>query len=404
MAIGLSPTGNARNIGLLAAAQVLFHCTQSMAIATTPIAAHMLLGSDKTMATVPIFLAHVGLMLTTFPAAMLMGRMGRRLGFSVGAMVGIAGAAISFIAIWRQSFLLLCAGAMLQGVSAAFAWHYRFAATDAASDAAARARAISYVMAGGVVAGIIGPQVAKWSVGWFHPVTFAGVYAMTGLFCAGMLLLVQFVRIPPLAQQGAMQGGRSIADILRIPTFQTAVISSMFGYAVMTLVMSATPLAMLGCGFGFADSATVIQVHVIAMFLPSFFTGHLISRFGVLPIIAAGALIEVGCAIVNLMGIGFENFLIANLLVGIGWNFTYIGGTTLLTSSYRPEERARAQGIHDFFVYAMTATAAALSGTLQAAAGWAVVNIAAFPMLAIVLFAVARLSARQNAERTQPAQ
>ncbi len=395
---------NWRNISLLALAQALFHCTQSMAIATTPLAAYSLLGTDKTMATVPIFLAHVGLMLTTLPASLLMGRLGRRLGFSLGALAGVVGAAVSFYAIWQQSFVMLCAGALLQGMSAAFAWHYRFAATDAASDAAARAKAISYVMAGGVLAGIIGPQTAKWAVGWFHPVLFAGVYVMTGIFCLGMLALVQFVRIPPPSATDHGRGGRPMRQILRQPVFQTAVISSMFGYAVMTLVMSATPLAMLGCGFGFADSATVIQAHVIAMFLPSFFTGHLINRFGVLAIIAAGALIEIGCAVVNLSGIGFGNFFIANLLVGLGWNFTYIGGSTLLTSSYRPEERSKAQGTHDFCVYAMTATAAALSGTLQATAGWSVVNIAAFPLLGIVLVAVARLHAMRSKEGMQAAE
>ena len=381
-----------RNIGFLALAQALFHCTQSMAIATTPLAAHGLLGVDKTMATVPIFLAHVGLMLTTLPASLLMGRFGRRLGFSLGAVMGIIGAGLSFQAIWQQSFMLLCIGAMLQGVSAAFAWHYRFAATDAAPDAAARAKAISYVMAGGVLAGLIGPQTAKWAVGWFHPVLFAGVYVMTGIFCLGMLLLVQLIRIPaPPIAAGDGRGGRPMREILRVPAFQTAIVASMFGYAVMTLVMSATPLAMLGCGFGFADSATVIQAHVIAMFLPSFFTGHLINRFGVLKIIAAGALIEIGCAMVNLAGIGFGNFFLANLLVGLGWNFCYIGGSTLLTSSYQPAERAKAQGTHDFCVYAMTATAAALSGTLQATVGWSVVNMAAFPLLGIVLIAVTRL-------------
>ncbi len=397
MNTGIAISGaNRRNIGLLALAQALFHCTQTMAIATTPLAAHAMLGVDKTMATVPIFLAHFGLMLTTLPASLLMGRMGRRLGFTLGAMAGIIGAGVSFQAIWQQSFPLLCIGALLQGVSAAFAWHYRFAATDAAGDAASRARAISYVMAGGVLAGLIGPQTAKWAVGWFHPVMFAGVYVMTGLFCLGMLLLVQFVRIPAGAVADYGRGGRPMGEIIRQPAFQTAVIASMFGYAVMTLVMSATPLAMLGCGFGFSDSATVIQAHVIAMFLPSFFTGHLISRFGVLKIIGLGALIEVACAAVNLAGIGFGNFFIANLLVGLGWNFTYIGGSTLLTSTYKPEERAKVQGTHDFCVYAMTATAAALSGTLQATAGWAVINMVAVPLLAIVLAAVVRLHFKQQ--------
>jgi MFS family permease len=380
-----------RNVAVLAAAQALFHCTQTMAIATTPIAAYGLLGADKSLATVPIFLAHVALMLTTYPAAILMGRVGRRPGFTLGAIIGIVGAFISFAAIWWQSFVLLCVGGFFQGSAAAFAWHYRFAAADTA-DTAFKAKAISLVMASGVVAAVVGPQTAKWAVDLFQPVLFAGVYVMTGVFAFGMLALIQLIQIPaPTAASGNGAGGRSLLVIVRQPAFVTAVTSSMFGFAVMTLVMSATPLAMLACGFKFGDSATVIQVHVLAMFLPSFFTGHLISRFGVLPIIAIGAVLEIGCAIVNLAGIGFINFALANVLVGLGWNFCYVGGTTLLTTTYRPEERAKVQGFHDFCVYATTATAAAVSGTLQAGAGWQAVNLVAFPMLAVVLIAVTGL-------------
>ena len=376
-----------RNVAILALAQVLFHCTQSMAIATTPLAALQMLDDAKTWATVPIVLAHVGLMTTTLPAALLMGRIGRRAGFTIGALIGIAGGFVSFGAVWVQSFPLLCLGGFLQGAAAAFAWHYRFAATDTASDDY-KAKALSLVMVGGVVAGLVGPQTAKWAVDMFNPILFAGVYLMTSLFSFGMLLLVQLVRIPNPVRTKTSTSGRPIGEIARQPMFVVAVLSSMFGYAVMTLVMSATPLAMNGCGFGFSDSATVIQAHVIAMFLPSFFTGHLVTRFGVLPIIAAGAVIEMLCAVVNFMGIGFANFLVANMLVGLGWNFCYVGGSALLTKTYRPDEKAKVQGTHDFLVYATTATAAALSGTLQAQAGWTVTNAASLPMLMVVLLAV----------------
>jgi MFS family permease len=175
-----------------------------------------------------------------------------------------------------------------------------------------------------------------------------------------------------------------------------AVISSMFGYAVMTLVMSATPLAMLACGYGFTDSATVIQVHIVAMFLPSFFTGSLIARVGVLPVIATGAVIELGCALVNLAGIDFMNFFIANALVGLGWNFTYVGGSTLLTRTYTASERARVQASHDFIVYATTAAAAASAGFLQQRAGWTVLNLAALPVLSIVLCSALWLLLRER--------
>ena len=186
-------------------------------------------------------------------------------------------------------------------------------------------------------------------------------------------------------------------EIIRQPAYIVALASSMFGFATMTLVMSATPLAMLACGFKFADSATVIQGHVIAMFLPSFFTGNLINRFGVLRIIAVGALLQAACAIVNLTGIQFAHFFIANVLVGLGWNFTFVGGTTLLTTTYRPVERAKVQASHDFVVYATTATAAGVSGLLAAGPGWSAVNLTALPMMGIVLLAAGTLMVRQRA-------
>ena len=383
------------NVAILAAAQVLFQCTQGMSIATTPLAAYAMLGTDKTLATVPVFMSNLGLMLVTLPAALLMGRVGRKAGFSLGALIGIAGGGVSFCAIFYQNFWVLCLGALMQGASGAFAWHYRFAAADMATDAF-RPKALSLVMAGGVLAGLLGPEAAKWAVDLFSPIMFAGVYAVLAGFAFGMLLLVQVVDIPFVATADQGRGGRPMSEIARQPMFIAAVLSSMFGYAVMTLVMSATPLAMKACGFAFGDSATVIQWHVVAMFLPSFFTGHLITRFGAQRVIAVGALLEIGCALVNFSGIAFANFVVANVLVGLGWNFCYVGGSALLTRTYKTEEKAKVQGTHDFLVYTMTASAAALSGTLQASAGWSMVNIAALPMLSIVLCAVTWLSIKQR--------
>jgi MFS family permease len=384
-----------RNVVILAVALVLFQATQTMSIATTPLAAHAMLGADKALATVPVFLTNLGLMLVTLPAALFMGRVGRRAGFTVGAGLGILGGLTSFCGIWYQSFWLLCIGAFLQGGSGAFAWHYRFAAADSAT-ADFRAKALSLVMAGGVLAGIIGPEVAKRSVDLFHPVLFAGVYVVLAVFAFGMLVLMQFVDIPFVKSAAGSSGGRPMSEIARQPTFIAAVLASMFGFATMTLVMSATPLAMKACGFAFGDSATVIQWHVIGMFLPSFFTGHLINRFGILPIIAAGAALELGCALVNLSGVAFSNFVVANVLVGLGWNFCYLGGSTLVTTTYRQEEKAKVQGVHDFCVYTTTATAAALSGTLQAQAGWDIVNLAALPMQGIILLAIGWLAVKRR--------
>lgn len=384
-----------RNVALLAVCQGFFMSVQSMSAATTPLAAHMLLGVDKTLATFPIFLMQLGIMATTIPASFLMARIGRRGGFTVGAMIGIVSGVISVNAIYAQSFPMLCVGTFLQGSATAFAWYFRFAAADA-SEPAYRAKAISLVMAGGVVAGLLGPQTAKWTVDWLSPYTFAGVYVMVSVYSAVVALLVQTLRIPNLSQEQKAEGARPMSEIARQPAFKVALISSMCGYGVMTLVMSATPLAMMACGFNFADSATVIQAHVVAMFLPSFFTGHLITRFGVLPIIVTGALIQVGCAVINLSGVGFMNFMLANALVGLGWNFTYVGGTTLLTSTYRPAERAKVQATHDFLVYSTTASAAGLSGVLQAQAGWTVINMAAIPLMLLVMSAATWLISHER--------
>ncbi len=391
------PSNFRYNVSLLAVAQALFMTTQSMGITTTPLAGHSLLGADKALATLPIFLTHAGIMTGTIPASLLMGRIGRQDGFSVGASLTILFGLLAAYAIWSRSFELLCAAAYLQGIGASFAWYYRFAAADA-SPVAFKPKAISYVMAGGIAAGLIGPEIAKRGVDWFSPVTFLGVYVAIALTASASLVLLQGLRIPnPTATEKA-GGGRPLSVIMRQPAYMAALVSSMLGYGVMTLVMSATPLAMLACGFNFAESATVIQVHIVAMFLPSFFTGHLIQRFGVLTIIATGAIIQAGCAMVNLAGIELANFMIANALVGLGWNFTFVGGSTLLTTTYQPSERAKVQASHDFLVYATTATAALLSGFLQQKAGWTIINLATLPLMAAIVIAMTALHFHRRRE------
>ena len=385
-----------RNVGVLALAQALFMSVQAMGIAATPLAAYALLGPDeKWLATVPIFLVHLGIMGTTIPASLLMGAIGRRLGFSLGALFGVLSGIMACQSLYLQSFPLMCAAAVCQGVQAAFFWYFRLAAADAA-EPAFRAKAISLVMAGGVLAGFLGPQVAKWSADWLSPVTFAGVYLAMAGFSVAVLALVQLVRIPRLSEADRAVQGRPMVEILRQPNYRVALAASVFGYAVMTLTMSATPLAMLACGFGFTDSATVIQAHIIAMFLPSFFTGHLINRYGAPAVIAAGGLIEAGCALVNLAGVEFSHFLVANVLVGLGWNFAYVGGSTLLTTTYAPAERAKVQASHDFTVYAATASAAAVSGVLAAKAGWVVINLAALPLMAVIVAMAIWLMVRER--------
>ena len=389
------------NVPLLTVAQGLFMTVQAMGTVTLPLAALAMLEPKwQWLATMPLFLNHAGIMALTIPASLLMARIGRRWGFTIGAMLSLLFGAIAALAVWVQSFELLCCSAFLKGSAAAFAHYYRFAAADV-SPVSVRPRAISYVMAGGVVAGFIGPELAKVTVDWFAPVTFMGVFVALSLVAALSLLLLQALRIPPLTPTEKVKGGRPLREIARQPAFIMAVTASMFGYAVMTLVMTSTPLAMVACGYFFADTATVIQWHIIAMFVPSFFTGHLIGRFGVLPIIVTGALIELGCAVVNLAGIDFWNFLFANILVGLGWNFTYVGGTTLLTRTYEPIERAKVQAANDFTVYATTAMAALSSGVMHAAVGWQIINYATLPLMLSIVLAATWFALKQRSERMQ---
>ncbi len=446
-----------RNVPLLSFAQVLFMTVQSMGTVVLPLAALPML-EEKRWATVPLFLNHAGIMAMTIPASLIMAKIGRRWGFTIGACLSLSFGALGALAVLQQSFLLLCVSAFLKGSAAAFAHYYRFAAADAPAQgfrsrdvdlvfcaiavgllllswyemswvlavvsalmlavnlyfsfahakdgelapAVFKPRAISYVMAGGVAAGFIGPELAKVTVDWIPLVPFMGVFVGLALVAAVSLIPMQFLNLPNLTATEMAKGGRPLSEIAKQPAFITAVISSMFGYATMTLVMTSTPLAMNFCGYGFRDNATVIQWHIVAMFLPSFFTGHLIQRFGVLPIIVTGALIEAGCAIVNLAGVDFWNFLFANVLVGLGWNFCFVGGTTLLTRTYEPVERAKVQAAHDFTVYFTTATAALLSGFMQASLGWTVINIATLPLMLSIVLAVMWLAAKQRAGAVKP--
>ncbi len=394
MTIAPAPS-NRRNVAVLAFAQGLFQCIQSMSIATTPLAGYGLLGEDKSLATVPIFLMHFAVMLTTWPASMLMAKVGRRAGFSLGAVFGMVSGGVSFAGDLVAELSVAVRGGVSRGDVGGVrlvlpVCRDRFGGAglscegDLTGDGRRRDRGIPRASDGKMVGRS------------FLPVMFAGVYMMVALYALGMFLLVQFIRIPPLTKAEQSEPGRPMREIIQQPAYPVALASSMLGYGVMTLVMSATPLAMMACGYNFSDSATVIQGHVIAMFLPSFFTGHLIARYGVLPIIATGAVLEIGCALVNFAGVDFYNFLIANILVGLGWNFTYVGGSTLLTTTYKPSERAKVQASHDFCVYGATALAAGVSGALAVRAGWSAINVVAIPVMLIVMLAALRLWMRQR--------
>lgn len=371
-----------RNVTLLAICQALAMTGMTMNMTVTALTGHEL-SPDPAWATLPLSLQFLATMLTTMPASLYMRRVGRRLGFATGVLIGVAGAIVAAVAVLNGMFLAFCLGSMLIGSFQGFAILYRYAAADTASEAF-RPRAISLVLAGGVFAALAGPELAKWSHDLLAPIQFAGTFVVIAVVQAGSLIFLAFVRIPTPTAAERANSGRPLLEIVRQPVFIVAILGAMVGYGSMTFLMTATPLAMIGCGFAFKDAAFVIQWHAVGMFLPSFFTGSLIQRFGVIPIMLTGAFAYLACIAINVSGIELLQFFSALVLLGIGWNFLFIGGTTLLTQAYRPEERAKVQGLGDFLVFTSSTVAAFSSGALNHAVGWQALNFGVVPLVAIV--------------------
>ncbi|MCF8468673.1 MAG: MFS transporter [Sneathiella sp.] len=372
------------SILLMSGCQALMNSTTSIMISSAALASLLLLGDDKSLATLPVTAVVTGTALATIPASLFMRKVGRKAGFLVGASIGITGAAICSYSVWIGSFLGFVLGAMLVGMYTAFGNYYRFAAVDIAGSQN-RSKAVSYVLAGGVIAGFIGPQIASHSKDLLPPFLYLGSYLSIIVLGFIAILLLSFVTIPKMHIPAHEEGQRPLLEIIRQPTFIVAVLSAMIGYGVMSLVMTATPLAMVGCGHLPSDSFNVISWHVVAMFGPSFFTGSLIARFGEYKIIFVGALLGLASVAVALIGLELANFYIALVLLGLAWNFMFIGGTTLVTTTYRPSETAKVQGLNDFLVFGTVATASLLSGQLQERFGWEVVNLGALPLLLFVI-------------------
>jgi MFS family permease len=377
-----------RNVKVLVAAQAILGAQMPVHFVMGGLAGQMLT-PIPCLATLPISLIVLGSMFAAPNVSALMGRRGRRAGFLVGVAGGAAGAALSALAMYLQSFPLLLLGALCTGIYMSAQGFYRFAAADGASDEF-RPKAISWVMAGGLAAAVIGPQIVKQTADAFAAVPFAGAYlsvVVLNVVGASMFTLLHSPR-PPEAIPGAPRG-RSIPELLRTPRVLVAMICAMVSYALMNLVMTSTPLAVVGCGFELRTAADIVSLHVLAMYLPSFFTGHLINRFGVEKIIATGLVILAGAGVVALMGVQLENFYIALFLLGIGWNFGYIGATAMLTSAHAPYERSRVQGMNDFAVFGLVTVASLSSGGLMNCVGgdpqtgWHAVNLAMIPFLAL---------------------
>lgn len=331
------------------------------------------LADDKSLATLPHALQFVGMMSITYPASILMGRIGRKLGFMVGVAFALVGASIAAWAISAGDFMIFCVGSALIGASTAFGQYYRFAAADV-STPEYRSRAISWVLSGGVVAAFAGPNLAGFTHSLIEGTQFVGGYiAVVLLGCLSFLVLL-FIDVPQPKESEAVGEARPLGQIIRNPTYITAILCGALAYGTMALVMTATPLAMAAKNMAFSDTVWVIQWHILGMYGPAFFTGNLIRRFGTLPIMLIGAALSAACAVVNLMGESVTYIWLALLSIGIGWNFLFTGATTLLTDTYNEAEKARAQGFNDLVVFGGLAVAALLSGSMHFYLGWETLN------------------------------
>jgi MFS family permease len=342
------------------------------------------------LATLPVSGYVLGAALSTGLVARHQRAYGRRRAFMFGQGVAVLAAAACAMAVVLGHFAMLVAATLVAGYANANASLYRFAAAELVQPAW-KERAISWVLAGGIIGAVVGPNLATASREWIASAPFAGAYAALAVVALLAMAVMSRIPFPPMASGSAGQGGRPLREILKQPSFIVAIAGCALGYGVMNLLMAATPIAMAQCKHPFSAAALVLEWHVLAMFVPSFFTGSLIKRFGVWPIMVMGVVLNVVCIVVALMGVDLMNFLVALIALGIGWNFLYIGGTTLATQTYRPEEKTRAQAAIDFAVYATMTVTAFASGALVTTGGWESMNLGSLVPMALLVAALAWL-------------
>ncbi len=385
-----------RNAMVLALAQALGTASNTIIYSTASIVGAVL-APDKGLATLPLTATVIGTWLGTLPVGMLARRFGRRGALQIGTLFGMLSGLINYFAMMQGAFWLLLIGTFCGGLYAAAFQSYRFAAADTASERY-RPKAVSWVLAGGVLAAVIGPQIVIFTKDILTPFTFAASYlaqAACGLLALAVLQAVRFPR-PAVAPALAK---RALGTIVRQPRFMVAVACGVTAYATMNLLMTAAPLAMVGCGHSVSDATLGIQWHVLAMYAPSFVTGSLVIRFGVMRIIAIGLTLLVLAAVVGVTGLSVAHFWAGLVLIGLGWNLAFIGATTLVAGAHRPEERTRVQSFNDFLIFGSMAVASFSSGQLLAAFGWASVNAVIFPTVAIAFGLLGWLALRLRAER-----
>src|SRR5690554_1635622 len=371
------------NVAILVASQLLFMIA-TITVTTLSGVIGQQLSPDPALATLPISLMMIGTLLSTLPASLYMKLVGRRRGFITGASFGgIGGAALSVFAITQESFVLFCLGNMLIGLYQGFAMYYRFAAADVASPAF-RSRAISFVMAAGLVAAFLGPWNASKMTNLIPNIPNAGPFVMIAVFAVVAIILLSQLRVPPAGEPQPGDIERPMKQIVCQPTFLVALLSGTVGYTVMALVMTATPLALRARGFDMGEVAFIIQWHVLGMFAPSFITGSLISRFGVDRIILTGTLVFLSSIVVALMGETLSHFWFSLVFLGIGWNFLFISGSALVATTHTESERGKVQGLNDLIVFSFVAAGSLMAGTLLHSLGWARLNLAMLPAIVLV--------------------
>ena len=392
-----------RNVSLLSVCQALAQTQMVLIFSVSTIIGASLapiidvLGVPFGLATLPITLQFVFMMFATVPAAQLMKRIGRANGFIVFLLIGASGGALLLFAVFEQNFVLFCVGSALFGTSAGSNQQFRFAAVDTADDSF-KSMAVSLVLAGGVFAGIAGPTLSTWAFDMLAPVIYGGVFVVIMVMQAFMVVLLLFTEIPPPGEAERTGKVRPFREIAAQPTFIVALMSAMIGYGVMNFVMLSTPIFMSfhpTHPFGLPDINNVIMWHVVGMFAPSFITGWLIKKIGDLNVITLGAIFSAASIAVNLSGDSLVHLRVAMALVGVGWNFMFTAGTTLLLQTYTPAEKAKIQGINDFFVFGTVAVCSLAAGATYQAVGWAAVNLAAVPLLIAVIGATIWLRGRR---------
>jgi MFS family permease len=384
-----------KNVALLSACQALLLVNISVLITVNALAGYAL-APNKGIATLPVTAYFLGAALCALPASLLMKRYGRQVGFTIGASCGMAGALLCAAGVFVQSFGLLCLGTLVLGAYFASGQFYRFAAAESASQDY-KPKAISLVLAGGIVGGFVGPETSKLTRDIIEGHLYAGPYFSLVGFALITMIVVRWLDIPPLTDLESKAEGRPISVIARQPAFIVAVLCGVVSYGVMNLLMTATPLAMVACQHPFSAAAFVIQWHLVGMFAPSFVTGSIIKRIGLLPVMIIGAVLMIVCVSIAISGIDVMNFWLALVLLGVGWNFMYLGATTLLTEAHTPAERGKVQGVNDMAISSTMVLSSLSVGALFTYQGWQAMNLLAVPFVAIAVSALVWLAFSRRA-------